>query len=70
MCACILRTTTCDMFRYFETLVLSERQTGRTQLSWEDSVKRDLRKAEEEEKWRETANNRKQQKNITKITVQ
>ena len=29
-------------------------------LRWEDCVKRDLRKAEEEEKWREKANNRDQ----------
>ena len=29
-------------------------------LRWEDCVKRDLRKAEEEEKWREKADNREQ----------
>ena len=29
---------------------------GRPQLRWEDRVKRDLRKAEEEEKWRAKAN--------------
>ena len=36
------------------------RKRGRPQLIWEDCVKRDLRKAEEEEKWREKANNRNQ----------
>ena len=36
------------------------RKRGRPQLRWEDWEKRDLRKAEEEEKWRETANNREQ----------
>ena len=43
---------------------------GRPQLRWEDCVKRDLRKAEEEEKWREKANNRDQWKQITKVGVQ
>ena len=33
------------------------RKRGRLYLRWEDYVKRDLRKAEEEEKWREKANN-------------
>ena len=32
-------------------------------------MKRDLRKAEEEEKWREKANNRDQWKQITKVAV-
>ena len=41
----------------------------RPQLRWEDCVKRDLRKAEEEEKWREKANNRYQWKRITKVAV-
>ena len=36
------------------------RKRGRPQLRCEDCVKRDLRKAEEEEKWREKANNREQ----------
>ena len=45
------------------------RKRGRPQLRWEDSVKRDLRKAEEEEKWREKANNRDQWKPITKVAV-
>ena len=41
----------------------------RQQLRWEDRVMRDLRKAEEEEKWREKANNRDQWKQITKVAV-
>ena len=39
---------------------------GRPQLRWEDCLKRDLRKAEEEEKWSEKANNREQWKNYNK----
>ena len=35
-----------------------------------DCAKRGLRKAEEEEKWREKANNRDQCKNVTKVAVQ
>ena len=42
------------------------RKRGRPQLRWEHCVKRDLRKAEEEEKWRENAN---QWKRITKVAV-
>ena len=45
------------------------RKRGRPHLRWEDCVKRDLRKAEEEEKWREKANNRDQWKRITKVAV-
>ena len=45
------------------------RKRGRPQLRWEDCVKLDLRKAEEEEKWRENANNRDQWKQITKVAV-
>ena len=33
-------------------------------------MKRDLRKAEGEEKWRQKANNRNQWKEITKVAVQ
>ena len=46
------------------------RKRGRPQLRWEDCVKRDLRKAEEEEKWREKAKNRDQWKEIRKVAVQ
>ena len=42
---------------------------GRPLIRWEDCVRRDLRKAEEEEKWRENANNRDQWKRITKVAV-
>ena len=45
------------------------RKRGIPQLSWEDCVKRDLRKAEEEEKWRINTNNRDQWKRITKVAV-
>ena len=44
------------------------RKRGRRQLRWEDCVKRDLRKAEEDEKGRENAN-RDQWKQITKVAV-
>ena len=42
---------------------------GRPHLRWEDCIKRDLRKAKEEEKWREKANNRDRWKLITKVAV-
>ena len=45
------------------------RKRGGPQLRWEDCVKRDLRKAKEEEKWREKANNRGRWKQITKVAV-
>ncbi len=46
------------------------RRRGRPQLRWEDCVKRDLRKAVEEEKWREKkANNRDQWNQITNVAV-
>ena len=51
-----------------ETKKQGFRKRGRPQLIWEDCVKRDLRKAEEE-KWREKANNRHQWKRITKLAV-
>ena len=41
------------------------RKRRRPQLRWEDCVMRDLRKAGEEEKWREKANNMDQWKHIT-----
>ena len=40
-----------------------------TACGWEDCVKRDLREAEEEEKWREKANNRDQWKQIAKVAI-
>ena len=43
------------------------RKRGRPQLRWEECGKRDLRKAEEEEKWREKANNSDRWKQITKV---
>ena len=45
------------------------RKRGKPQLRWEDCVKRDVRKAEEEEKWREKANNRDQWKQIMNVAV-
>ena len=46
------------------------RKRGRPQLRWEKCVNRALRKAEEEEKWREKANNRDQWKQVTKQAIQ
>ena len=37
---------------------------------WEDCVERDVRRAEEEEKWREKANNTDQWKQLTRVAVQ
>ena len=45
------------------------RKRGRPQLRWEDCVKTGPKKAEEEEKWREKANNTDQWKQITKVAV-
>ena len=45
------------------------RKRGRTQLRWKDRVKRDLRKAEEDDKWREKADTTDQWKQITKVAV-
>ena len=45
------------------------RKRGRPQLRCEDCVKRDLRKAEEKDKWSEMANNRDQWKQITQVAV-
>ena len=46
------------------------RKLGRSQLRWKDCMKRDPRKAEEEEKWREKPDNREQLKQIKKVAVQ
>ena len=46
------------------------RKLGRSQQSWADCLKRDIRKAEEEDKWREKANNRDQWKTIMKLAIQ
>ena len=54
----------------FETKKLEgSKKRGRPQLRWEECVKRDLRKAEEEEKWREKANNMDHGKQFTKVAV-
>ena len=45
------------------------RKRGRPQLRWVDCVKRVLRKAEEEGKWIEKANNRGQWKQIKNVAV-
>ena len=45
------------------------RKRGRPHRIWENGVKIDLRKAEEEDKWREKAYNRDQGKQITKVAV-
>ena len=37
---------------------------------WEDCVERDVRRAEEEEKWREKANNTDQWKQLRRVAVQ
>ena len=46
------------------------RGRGTPQLRWEDCVKRDVRKAEEEDKWREKAVDRERWKGITAGAVQ
>ena len=53
-----------------ETKKEGGRKRGRPQLRWEVYAKRDLRKAEGEEKWREKANNREKWETITKVDIQ
>ena len=53
----------------FQTKKQGFRKREIPHLRWENCVKRDLRKAEDEEKWREQANNRDQWKQITKVAV-
>ena len=45
------------------------RKRGRPHIRWEDCVKRDLRKTEEEENWSDKASNREHWKQITKLAV-
>ena len=51
-------------------IVRAGNRGGGSQLRREDCVKGDLRKAEEEEKWRQQANNKEQWKNITTVVIQ
>ena len=46
------------------------RKRGRPQLRCKDCLKRDLRKVDEHEKWREKVNNGDQWKKITNIAVE
>ena len=45
------------------------RKRGRPQLRWDDCMKRDMRKAEGEEQWREKPNNGDQWKQITNLAI-
>ena len=45
------------------------KKQGRPQLRWEDCLKRDLGKAEEEDKWGEKASNRERWKKLTIAAV-
>ena len=76
VCACV---RACVCVRLEITEEICDKETRRLQktrkptsylLRWRDCLKRDLRKAVGNEKWRENAYNREHGKKITKVAVQ